>query len=56
MKKYLSILLTALLLISMLAFSGCTKSSNEDVEYILKKNTLVVGVIDAPPQIGRAHV
>lgn len=49
MKKYLSILLTAVLLISMLAFSGCTKSSNEDVEYILKKNTLVVGVIDAPP-------
>ncbi|MBQ5685256.1 MAG: amino acid ABC transporter substrate-binding protein, partial [Clostridia bacterium] len=49
MKKYLSILLAAVLLISMLAFSGCTKSNDEDVDYILKKNTLVVGVIDAPP-------
>ena len=49
MKKYVSILLAAVMLISMLAFSGCTKSTTEDVEYIRQKGTLVVGVIDAPP-------
>ena len=49
MKKYLSILLTAVLLIGMLALGGCTKSTTEDVEYIRQKGTLVVGVIDAPP-------
>ena len=49
MKKYVSILLAAVMLISMLAFSGCTKSTTEDLEYIRQKGTLVVGVIDAPP-------
>lgn len=49
MKKYVSILLAAVMLISILAFSGCTKSTTEDVEYIRQKGTLVVGVIDAPP-------
>ena len=49
MKKYLSILLTAVLLIGMLAVSGCSKSTTADLDYIKDKGTLVVGVIDAPP-------
>ena len=49
MKKFLSILLTAVLLIGMLAVSGCSKSTTADLDYIKDKGTLVVGVIDAPP-------
>ena len=49
MKKYVSILLAAVMLISILAFSGCTQSTTADVAYLRQKGTLVVGVIDAPP-------
>ena len=49
MKKYLSILLTAVLLISMLALSGCNSNVTADVEYVKDQGKLVVGVIDAPP-------
>ena len=49
MKNYLSILLTAVLLISMLALSGCNSNVTADVEYVKDQGKLVVGVIDAPP-------
>lgn len=49
MKKVLSILLSAVLLVGMLLISGCTKQTSADVDYIKEKGTLVVGVIDAPP-------
>ncbi len=49
MKKYLSILLSAVLLVAMLAISGCSQTTTEDVKYIKDKGTLVVGVIEAAP-------
>lgn len=49
MKRYVSILLTAVLLIATLALSGCNKTTTADLDYIKEKGTLVVGVIDAPP-------
>lgn len=49
MKKYLSVLLTAVLLIATVALSGCKTTTSEDVKYVKDKGALVVGVIDAPP-------
>lgn len=49
MKKYGSVLLTAILLLSVLALSGCNQKKPSDMSYVKKKGTLVVGVISAPP-------
>ncbi len=49
MKKYVSILLTAIMLFSVLALAGCNQTTSEDLDYVKDKGTLVVGVIDAPP-------
>lgn len=49
MKKYLSFLLAAVLLIGTLALSGCQQKSSADLAAVKEKGTLVVGVIDAKP-------
>lgn len=49
MKKYLSILLTAVLLIATMALSGCKEASSADLAYVKDRGKLVVGVIDAKP-------
>lgn len=49
MKKTLSIALLLAMLVSLLAFSGCSTTNSEDVNYVKNKGTLVIGVIDAKP-------
>lgn len=49
MKKYLSLLLTAVLLIATMALSGCKEATSADLEYVKDQGKLVVGVIDAKP-------
>lgn len=49
MKKYISILLMAVLLIGTLALSGCNTNAAADDVYVKDQGKLVVGVIDAPP-------
>lgn len=49
MKKYLSVLLMAALLLCTLGVSGCSKSTSEDTNYVKDKGTLTVGLIEAPP-------
>ncbi|MBO7689563.1 MAG: amino acid ABC transporter substrate-binding protein [Clostridia bacterium] len=49
MKKYVSILLTVVLLIGTLALSGCNSNVAADDLYVKDQGKLVVGVIDAPP-------
>ncbi|MBO4382548.1 MAG: amino acid ABC transporter substrate-binding protein [Clostridia bacterium] len=49
MKKILSFLLCAMLLIGTLALSGCAPKESADAAYIKDQGKLVVGVIDAPP-------
>ena len=49
MKKYLALLLTAVLLIGTLALSGCDPNVSADAAYVKDQGKLVVGVIDAPP-------
>lgn len=49
MKRYLSILLTAVLLIATMALSGCQEAASADLAYVKDQGKLVVGVIDAKP-------
>ena len=49
MKKLISLLLSAVLLMSVLALGGCSSTDTKDIKYVKDKGTLVVGVVDAPP-------
>lgn len=49
MKKPLALVLFATMLLSLLAFSGCSGKSTEDFRAVQDKGTLVIGVVEAAP-------